>query len=158
MLYVSGVEELLKQGEIFTIADTKYVLLEFYQGVRYQDMFQGLSRVVRKGYIPVLAHVERYVCLYQSVERIEELRYLGIVIQMNTECFFQRIPDVRMVWYRKLMKAGYVQLISTDAHGADRKPPRMRKAVEWLERHCDPGLVERVLYENPARLLEGRIL
>ena len=158
VLYVSGVEELLKQGEIFTIADTKYVLLEFYQGVRYQDMFQGLSRVVRKGYIPVLAHVERYVCLYQSVERIEELRDLGIVIQMNTECFFQRIPDVRMVWYRKLMKAGYVQLISTDAHGADRKPPRMRKAVEWLERHCDHGLVERVLYENPARLLEGRIL
>ena len=158
VLYVSGVEELLKQGEIFTIADTKYVLLEFYQGVRYQDMFQGLSRVVRKGYIPVLAHVERYVCLYQSVERIEELRDLGIVIQMNTECFFQRIPDVRMVWYRKLMKAGYVQLISTDAHGADRKPPRMRKAVEWLERHCDQGLVERVLYENPARLLEGRIL
>ena len=34
----------------------------------------------------------------------------------------------------------------------------MRKAVEWLERHCDHGLVERVLYENPARLLEGRIL
>ena len=158
VLYVSGVEELLKQGEIFTIADTKYVLLEFYQGVRYQDMFQGLSRVVRKGYIPVLAHVERYVCLYQSVERIEELRDLGIVIQMNTECFFQRIPDVRMVWYRKLMKAGYVQLISTDAHGADRKPPRMRKAVEWLERHCGHELVERVLYENPARLLEGRIL
>ena len=30
VLYVSGVEELLKQGEIFTIADTKYVLLEFY--------------------------------------------------------------------------------------------------------------------------------
>lgn len=158
VLYTSGVEELLKQGEIFTIADTKYVLLEFYQGVRYQDMFQGLSRVVRMGVIPVLAHVERYNCLYQRLERIEELRDLGIVIQMNTECLIQRIPNVRLLWYRKLMMAGYVQLISTDAHGADKKPPRMKKAVEWMEQHCDCRLVERVLYENPARVLDGQIL
>lgn len=158
VLYVSGVEELLKQGEILTIADTKYVLLEFYQGVRYQDMFQGLSHVVRTGFIPVLAHVERYNCLYPKLDRIEELRDLGIVIQMNTECLMPQIPSVRLLWYRNLMKAGYVQLISTDAHGADNKPPRIKRAVEWMERHCDCSLVERVLYENPARVLEDRIL
>lgn len=158
VLYASGVEELLKQGEIFTIADTKYVLLEFYQRGRYQDMFQGLSRVVRTGFIPVLAHVERYYCLYHRIDRIEELRDLGIVIQMNTECLIQRIPNVQLLWYRKLMKAGYVQLISTDAHNADKKPPQMKTAVEWMEQHCDCRLAERVLYENPARILEGRIL
>lgn len=158
VLYVSGVEELLKQGEIFTIADTKYVLLEFYQGVKYQDMFQGLLHVVRTGFIPVLAHVERYNCLYQRIDRIEELRDLGIVIQMNTECLMPQIPSVRLLWYRNLMKAGYVQLISTDAHGADNKPPCMKRAVEWMERHCDCSLVERVLYENPAIVLEDRIL
>lgn len=158
VLYVSGVEELLKREEISTIADTSYVLLEFYQGVRYQDMFQGLSRVVRTGFIPVLAHVERYDCLYQRLERIEELRDLGIVIQMNTECLIKRVPDIRTHWYRKVMKAGYIHLIATDAHGADRKPPRFKRAVEWLNRHCDQGLAERMLYENPERVLEGRIL
>ena len=69
-----------------------------------------------------------------------------------------QIPSVRLLWYRNLMKAGYVQLISTDAHGADNKPPRIKRAVEWMERHCDCSLVERVLYENPARVLEDRIL
>ena len=53
------------------------------------------------------------------------------------------------------------RLCAADFHGCTRcgqQAAAYKTAVEWMERHCDCGLVERVLYENPARVLEDRIL
>ena len=58
--YYSGLLEQLKEGRALTLAGSRYVLVEFSPDCIYSQLFYGLSELIRGGYLPVLAHFERY--------------------------------------------------------------------------------------------------
>lgn len=80
--YHKELAECLNQGKALTMAGSRYVLVEFDPGVSYEYLFRGIRSLLYAGYFPVLAHVERYGCLYRE-ERFAELNDAGCVYQMN---------------------------------------------------------------------------
>ena len=73
----------LANGIARTLADSRYILVEFSPGVRYQSLLQGLTRLLENGYYVILAHLERYDTLYQDFGRVEELYNMGVYLQAN---------------------------------------------------------------------------
>ena len=61
--YYEGLAEALKSGQALTLAGSRYVLVEFDPGVSYRQLYQGVRKLIMARYVPVLAHVERYLCL-----------------------------------------------------------------------------------------------
>ena len=80
-----GVLSSIVEGRALPLADTNYVLLEFSTRISYKDLFGYIKAISGKGYRPIIAHVERYGCLYRKEELIRELIGAGAYIQMNTE-------------------------------------------------------------------------
>ena len=64
--------KLLKEGKLLTLADSRYVLLEFLPGTAYSKIFSAVRQMEMAGYVPILAHVERYHVLREE-GRLEEL-------------------------------------------------------------------------------------
>ena len=69
ILYRHGLAELLEQRKIRTLADSRYVLIEFFPGEDYSYIRDALGRVTSFGFWPVLAHVERYVNVINRMDR-----------------------------------------------------------------------------------------
>ena len=63
ILYTDMTCRLLSEGRVPTLAGTEYVLVEFMPGVRYDALYKALEGILRAGFLPVVAHVERYACL-----------------------------------------------------------------------------------------------
>lgn len=153
--YHEELPERLKDGKAFTMNDTLHVLVEFDTNVSFQSMYRAIRRFQTSGYLPILAHMERYECL-RDEKHLSELCSSGCLLQMNYESLEGHwlSPDVR--WCRKQVKNGNIHFLATDMHRIDYRSPEIQTAFKWLIEHVEPGQVKRMVYENPLRMLKNQ--
>lgn len=76
-------ESKLEKNDILTIGG-KYVLFEL-SFVNYpKNLFEIIERIKDKGYLPLLAHPERYPYLASGLENYQQIRDSGCYLQLNT--------------------------------------------------------------------------
>jgi len=76
----------------------------------------AIENIIRKGYIPVLAHPERYQYLYSNnLEHYKELKRMGVLFQVNLKSLQSHSSSIKKTAL-KLIKAGLVDFIGSDAH------------------------------------------
>ena len=152
--YYSGLVDELENGNVLTMAGTRYVLVEFESDALYITILQAVRELRQSGYRPIIAHYERYACLHGRKDRLQELRDRGAMLQLN----FDRLLDDGSFFHpnpwRKLLKEGYVDFLGSDTHGMKFRPLHVRQAVDWLVKNAEPELRTRILMKNPGLLIE----
>lgn len=150
--YHEGLVENLRAGKALTMAGSRYVLVEFDPGAAYSKLHQGIRGLLQAGYVPVLAHMERYLCLRQK-ENLEDLTGSGCLFQMNYESLAGSLLDREIRWCRRQVSLGKIQFLGTDMHRTDYRPPELKAALRWLERHVDQELLKAMCFENPMHMI-----
>lgn len=158
LYYSDSIVELLDMEPAYRLAGSQYILVEFSPFVEYKNMYQGLRKLITRGYVPILAHVERYRCLTKQEERMGEVEELGIYVQINAAAIISGKLHPTNRFMRMMMKQGRIHLLGTDSHGIHRRPPQMRKAVQWIEANCSAEIAERILHMNPYAVLHNQII
>lgn len=159
LLYTIDAEEALEDNKLNTMNHTEYVLVEFQPFDSYQHIRNALDTIRGLGYLPILAHAERYDCLLKDWKCIQELKDLGAEIQLNASSVVGELGGKLKRYTRKLLKKELVDYISTDAHRKEGRTPDMSKCAELLYKKLDSGYVESLLYKNAKeRLLRERIV
>lgn len=144
----------LRNGTAYTMAGSSYVLMEFSPDAPYSILYQGIRSLTAAGYMPILAHVERYMCLSEA-ERIRELISCGCVIQMNYDSLKGRWYQSEVRRCRRLVEEGRIHLLGTDMHRMDFRPPQIEDAMRWLNGHIQPEYRELLTTVNPMRIIKG---
>ena len=132
ILYTDQTCRFLEDGRIPTMAGTDYVLVEFSPDVRYGSLHGALTNPLHSGYLPIVAHVERYNCLLKHPARLNEIKHeLGVYYQVNCSSII-RGHDMRTRHFvNKILDWDLLDIISTDAHrAASVRVINMREA--WL--------------------------
>ena len=135
----------LQSGDALTLSGTNLSLIEFDPGIPYDRMAQELRRLLNAGFLPVIAHMERYEAL-TSIEPVTELRRMGCRMQVNyksitgdgmtgREAPFGGIFSKEVKRVRGLIKDGMIDYYGTDTHRMDYRPPKIEKALEWLRKN-----------------------
>lgn len=150
ILYFDSMIEKLRAKEALTLAGSSYVLVEFYPMESYQTILKAVRKLRGAGYRPVIAHAERYAALHQN--GLEELIYQGAYIQLSTQPVSGFPLQALTRFCRKALKNGEVHFLGTDMHRSDKRPPVLRDAVKWIERHVPDA--EDVLYQNAQKLVQ----
>lgn len=156
--YSSEVLLSLQVGEIFTMANSSYLLVEFNPAEDYGYIRDGLYRLMSEGYYPIIAHVERYINLMKKKSRIKELADMGSLIQVNASSITgdsgrQMKKDVK--W---LLEQGYVHFAATDSHDDRKRTPEMRRAAEYVSKKYGEAYSRQIFYENAEKILRNDYL
>lgn len=157
LMYSESLLECLDEGRARTMAGSHYILVEFLPYVRYEELYKGLRKLESGGYIPILAHMERYKCLYKEMDRLDELRDLGICLQVNSSSLFGGVFDTASAVVRKLCKSGRIHFLATDTHGTHYRKPQIKKAAAWLKDNCPEPVAKGILCGNPMAILEDKL-
>ncbi|MFM2039236.1 MAG: hypothetical protein RL432_2175 [Bacteroidota bacterium] len=108
--------ERLKERELLCFGKQRYVLMEFSfttPPVFEEDTFK---RVLDRGYIPILAHFERYLYFHGKPEVAEKYRKIGVNTQMNLLSLTGHYgPDIRKQAERMVDDCLF-DFVGTDAH------------------------------------------
>jgi len=158
LYYSRSVVDALKSNKALSLAGSRYVLVEFSIREIFDSLYKGLREIICAGYLPILAHVERYQCLYKKEKLINELLELGCYIQMNNQSILGGILNREAFDNKKLIERGFVHFLGSDCHDVKLRPPCMKAAETNLLRECDYGIVYKILHENPSHILANNYI
>lgn len=158
ILYEDGIIEDLKEGLIQFMNDTKYVLVEFNIRISYHQLYDAIRKLTNARYRPIIAHVERYRCLFKHIERIDELVGMEAYLQMNISSVYGGMLDENARWCKKLVKEEYISFFGTDAHDLEDRAPYIRDYVGWIEKKCGEAFLEKAFVINPQKMVENQYI
>lgn len=156
--YRSEVAELLEEGKISTMAGSRYVLVEFDPMTEYSYLRDGILKLDSYGYVPILAHTERYECLFEKKERLQRVKDHGGLIQVNASSFQGGMFDEMAKRARYIMKNNLLDFIGTDAHSTGKRSPRMKDTASYLYKKLGKQKAEKILVHNPQAVIKGEII
>lgn len=127
----------------------KFVLIEFDFKSEF-DITDAVYELKIAGYIPVVAHYERYA--YSSLSKAQEIKNVGGMIQVNANSLVGKASFKAKILGRKLVKTKLCDFVASDCHyGRDNK---LKEAYAYVEKKCGKGYAELVFSENAEKILK----
>ncbi len=108
---------------------TRYLLLELSYGFPF-NLENTLFSLINNGYRPILAHTERYPYLVNDKKLLSSIKEMGVVLQSNAGAVLGGSYKKEV---KKLLKFGFVDILSSDTHNLTRRPPRLAEALLKLK-------------------------
>ena len=110
------VEQLLSKKEPLLTLDGKMVLVEFSLAFPTHGLKDILFEMQMQGYLPVIAHPERYVYLEGTKDFYDELKDIGCLFALNLLSLGNHYGKSVNILAHYLIKKGYYDLIGSDLH------------------------------------------
>lgn len=144
VLYTPAIERHVIEGRLPTLSDSADVLLEFVPDIAFQEMKAAVDMLARSGYRTILAHVERYDCLYHgsNIYRLKE--ECGVQYQMNCGPVLKGKGFIKEHYMHSWLRREVIDFIATDSHDTSKRPSRMKEAYAALRRRYRKTYVDRL--------------
>ncbi|MBE6949433.1 MAG: tyrosine protein phosphatase [Ruminococcaceae bacterium] len=153
ILCTRDMPKFLEQGRLLTLASSKYFLMEFYFNSDPNYINSMLKLVSANGLIPVIAHPERYHAVQAFPHLVEEWNERGYVIQINKGSITGQLGYSEQNTARWILSNGLAHVVASDAHGINKRTPRLDGVYRHLEEKLIGGYAELLLKENPGRII-----
>ena len=150
--YTLDAIQYLREGKILTLAGSRYILVEFEERGSYQVVCRAVKEFRDAGYIPIIAHVERYDCLRHSA-KIREIKEMGALLQMNVEAFQGRFFDQESCRAKKNLLEENIDFLASDMHSLGRRLPIKEEELQWVRKKLNPKYQKALLYRNAEKIL-----
>ena len=155
VLCTPDVPDLLKQGQLVTLAGTQYLLVEFFFDESLAYMDKMLHAIALQGITPVIAHPERYEAIQRAPYVIERWFAAGYIIQINKGSILGRLGQHAAIAAAWVLEQGLAHVVASDAHSSLMRTPHMTELRDYLEMHYSVDYAQILLEENPRRILHG---
>lgn len=106
---------LFQKKEILTLKDN-FVLVEMSYINPPIQLFDIIFEMQVAGYIPVLAHPERYLFYHANIDMYAKLKNAGCYFQLNMLSTVGYYGKDVLIAAEKLLKAGMIDYVGTDVH------------------------------------------
>ncbi len=110
-----GFEDLLKKGDMLSIKG-EYLLFEtsyFAKPLQLEEMIFSISAA---GYIPLMAHPERYRYVKDPLKEYKRFKELGVLFQVNLNSFGGHYGKDAKYKANFLRKEGMIDFLGSDVH------------------------------------------
>ena len=153
VMFHSDLCDSLSTNKCKFLGRSKYVLIEFKPETSEFEIKNTISRVLRKGYNPIIAHIERYVAFQKNKQLLVDLKNMGAFLQINslsvTKFKFGRVA--RLIKYA--LKKSLVDIICTDAHNDSDLSPILSKAYKIISSKYGVDYASNIFYNNQFKIL-----
>ena len=149
---------LLRAGRLLTLNDSRYPLIEFDFGTDGEEETQILQQVIDAGYIPVVAHPERYSCVCRMPQIVNQWKQMGCLFQINRGSLLGRYGLAAKEMGMELVHRGFATVVATDAHSPAVRTPRARDVYQLLRDAISPLAAEVLMKHNPEKILLDKTL
>ena len=154
--YDSEVPELLSKKEVMSYNGTHYALIEFRYRSTKSQILAAISEVVRYGYTPIIAHVERYAVVVEDEYLIDDILDLGALIQMNADSIMGKQGFKIKHFCHKMLKDEIVDFVASDAHDVKNRPPYLSECYTRVAKKYGEDYAERIFKTNALAVLAGK--
>ena len=147
--------ENIKRYEL-TINHSHYVFIEFPADSIIPGAKDLFFKLMVAGYIPVISHPERNAAFAERPSLLYDLIKMGSFAQVTAMSIVGEFGPQTKKTAEVFLKHNLVQIIASDAHNAERRPPRLSHAVEEAGKIIGAEKSQAMVTEIPQAIVENR--
>lgn len=148
----------LETGRLIPLNKSRYLLVEFPRFLAFELAVSAAERILAAGFVPVLAHVERYDYFQKSPRRLAGFAEMGCVSQLDAATLLGARGRHQARFADELLRQDLIHVIASDAHDTHRRRPNLSQAHQHLREAGSAGHARLWMWENPVRILANRDL
>lgn len=118
-----------QQIKNLTISGTNLMMIEMPMVPWTSRMLDDLDKLQRRNIRIILAHIERYIELQKGTDNLKRIFAGDCIIQSNANFFIR--PKTQK-YALKLFKNNKIQVLGSDCHNTDSRPPNIGNAIAVL--------------------------
>ena len=147
--------KLMQERKLLTLADSRYLLVEFYFDEHETYICDTLRMVAERGFVPVIAHPERYHAVQRTPALAREWFSRGYIMQLNKGTILGRMgQDAKQTaWW--LLERGLAHVVASDAHSVGHRNPDLSQVRDIIGQDLSWQYAEVLLEENPWRIFQN---
>ncbi|SDA27739.1 protein-tyrosine phosphatase [Ruminococcus sp. YE71] len=148
---------LLAEGKLCTYGNSRYVLAEFDERDTGRWVTSRLEDLVSAGYIPVVAHPERYYFVTDEPWIVYDWLEAGCLIQLTKGSILGSFGQEAQDNSDYLLDEGWVTCIASDGHRSGGiRNSKMKKIKEYIADVYSEKMARLLLEDNPAAIALGK--
>jgi protein-tyrosine phosphatase len=113
------------------------------------DATEVVYALIYDGFIPIVAHVERYV--YISISDVLEIKSMGGLIQVNAGSLVGDVKGRLKRRVKKLIKLSLVDFIASDAHAS--RHNYLKSAYDYVNKKFGNETANKLFIENAKKII-----
>ena len=153
-IYVTNeIVQLLKDKKASTINNSRYVLYELPMHSKNINDKEIIYRLVENGYVPIIAHPERYSYVQEAPEYVEELAEMGALFQSNYGSIIGMYGEKAKKTVKKLLKQNLIHFLGSDVHRPEQIYPKISKILKKLNKIVSQEKLEELTTLNAQKVL-----
>lgn len=154
MEYSTDTVRYIREGRVLTLADTKYILTEFAPYVSSHTVLKACNEILQLGYIPIIAHVERYESLFNHFELLYELKSKGVLMQVNIRSVCAARFKLRR-FLKRIFAESIADFLAGDVHNYPIDRKEMEKCKKFVVKNSSLEYYRKLLHENADNIING---
>ena len=129
----------------FAVDKKRCILIEM-PGLPWTEiMYRELENLyVKRGLIPVIAHLDRYIGPFRTHGIPKRLAALPVLVQANADFFLDRSTSAMAL---RMLKKGRIQLLGSDCHNMKSRKPNLGEALALIQRKLGQDAIA-AIHEN----------
>ena len=143
----------LKNGDALTLNGGRYFLLEPSFRLLPPNLSETVFAILSEGFVPIITHPERNDQFLRREGRLLELLNLGALCQITAMSLTGEFGEACQSFSRRLMEAGAVHFIASDAHSAGWRRPGMEAAREMAEESIGTDAARKLVLDHPQAVI-----
>ena len=145
----------LKAGQILSLHFGRHVLVEMPPTTLPPNMDRFFLDMIGAGYMPIMAHVERYRWAERSMPFLQNMALAGVLMQVTAGSFYGDYGRSAEDLSRRLLDMEMVHLVASDAHDLVLRPAGLSKAWEFVRAARGIAEARLIFKERPENILLG---
>lgn len=146
----------LKSGKLLTLNGSDYPLVEFNFSEKFESVNRKIESLICEGFVPVIAHPERYGFVSEDFNSLLKLKKLGSVIQINKGSLKGHFGKTAHYLASKMLREGLADVVASDSHSPFVRSPSLCDAHEYIAERYSVEYADMLLSENPKKISENK--
>lgn len=155
IMFGMNLQKVLAQPYATLNGKGKYSLIEFPRQTPFEVIHNVVRAVTKWGYVPVIAHHERYPLAFRNVDQLVKLRTDGAILTMDAGSLTGQFGLPMKRHSRDLLSTGHIEILTSDAHDDDKQNFCLAAARDEASAIVGAPASQQMVTDAPRRIWNG---
>ena len=151
-------EEHLEKNDFITLNNSRYMLTELDFKIDVKSATERLQKLISHGYIPIIAHPERYGFVIENPKIVSKLRSEGCLIQVNSGSLTGYFGHYSQEAADTIIRNRLADFVASDAHSQYSRTPDLSQVHELICENISYDYADILLKTNPIKVLNNETI
>ena len=151
--YSVDILNLLEKGRVLTLNNSNYILIEFGIGEDFSFIKNSVFEIRQFGLLPIIAHIDRFECFKNNIDRVREIIEDGAYVQVNASSVLRKTRFVK-----KMLKNNLVHFIASDSHNLSSRPPELQECFIYVNKKFGPIYASKLFRRNARKVIDNELI